>query len=66
MPLYCENCMKLVDGPICPACRNRKLREVEPGDFCLAAEVPYMQAEMLKDVFQNVRFSTIMDLQQSK
>ena len=53
MPLYCENCMKLVEGPICPACRNRKLREVEPGDFCLVAEVPYMQAEMLKDVFSD-------------
>ena len=53
MPLYCENCMKLVEGPICPACRNRKLREVEPGDFCLVAEVHYMQAEMLKELFRD-------------
>ena len=51
MSLYCENCMKLVDGPICSACRNRKLREVTPGDFCLVADVPYMQAEMLKELF---------------
>lgn len=51
MPLYCENCMKLVEGPSCPACQNRKLREVEPGDFCLVAEVHYMQAEMLKELF---------------
>ena len=53
MPLYCENCMKLVGGPVCPACRNRKLREVEPGDFCLVAEVHYMQAEMLKELFRD-------------
>ncbi len=51
MSLYCENCMKLVEGPICPACRNRKLRDVTPGDFCLVADVPYMQAEMLKELF---------------
>ena len=51
MPLYCENCMKLVEGPTCPVCRNRKLRKVEPGDFCLVAELPYMQAEMLKELF---------------
>ena len=53
MPLYCENCMKLVGGPVCPACRNRKLREVEPGDFCLVADVHYMQAEMLKELFRD-------------
>lgn len=51
MPLYCEDCMKLVEGPVCPRCRNRKLREVEPGDFCLVADVHYMQAEMLKELF---------------
>ncbi len=51
MPLYCENCMKLVEGPTCRTCRNRKLREVEPGDFCMVAEVHYMQAEMLKELF---------------
>ena len=51
MPLYCENCMKLVEGPICRVCRNRKLREVGPGDFCMVAEVHYMQAEMLKELF---------------
>ena len=49
--MYCENCMKLVDGPICPRCRNRKLREPESGDFCLVAEAPYVQAEMLKELF---------------
>lgn len=53
MPLYCENCMKLVDKPVCPHCRSRRLREVEPGDFCLAADVHYMQAEMLKELFHD-------------
>ena len=53
MPLYCENCMKLVEGPVCTRCRNRKLRDVEPGDFCLVAEVHYMQAEMLKELFSD-------------
>ena len=51
MPLYCENCMKLVEGPSCPRCRNRKLRNVAPGDFCQVADVHYMQAEMLKELF---------------
>ncbi len=53
MALYCENCMKLVEGEICPRCRSRKLRAPEPGDFCLVAEVPYMQAEMLKELFSD-------------
>ena len=51
--LYCENCMKLVDGPVCPRCRRKKLREPEPGDFCFIAELHYMQAEMLKEVFED-------------
>ena len=51
MPLYCENCMKLVEGPICRVCRNRKLREVNPGDFCMVAELNYPQAEMLKELY---------------
>lgn len=53
MALYCENCMKLVEGPICKSCRNRRLREVDPGDFCLVAEIPYMQAEMLKELYED-------------
>ncbi|MBQ4423383.1 MAG: hypothetical protein II872_03610 [Clostridia bacterium] len=51
MALYCESCMKLVEGEICPRCRSRKLREPEAGDFCLVEEVPYMQAEMLKELY---------------
>lgn len=51
MTLYCENCMKLVDAAVCPRCRNRKLRTPLPGDFCQVAEVPYMQAEMLKELY---------------
>ena len=53
MSRYCENCMKLVEGEICPRCRSRKLREPEPGDFCMVAEIPYMQAEMLKEIFRD-------------
>ena len=53
MALYCENCMKLVDGPVCRTCRSRKLRDPQGGDFCLVAEVPYMQAEMLKELFSD-------------
>lgn len=51
MSLYCENCMKLVDAEVCPRCRNRKMRAPLPGDFCQVAEVPYIQAEMLKELF---------------
>ncbi|MBR0507183.1 MAG: hypothetical protein IJJ86_01080, partial [Clostridia bacterium] len=49
--LYCENCMMLVEDERCPRCRSRKLRAPEAGDFCLVAEVPYMQAEMLKELY---------------
>lgn len=51
--MYCENCMKLVEGEICPTCRNRKLREPNKGDFCFVAELPYMQAEMLKELYRD-------------
>lgn len=51
--LYCESCMRMVEGTICPRCRSRKLREPLPGDFCLVADVPYMQAEMLKEIYRD-------------
>ncbi len=51
MTQYCENCMRLVAGGRCPRCGTRKLREPAAGDFCLVAEVPYMQAEMLKELY---------------
>ena len=50
---YCKNCQRLVDGEVCPHCRNTKLRVALDADFCLVAEVPYMQAEMLKEVFSD-------------
>jgi len=49
--LYCEDCMRLVDGAVCPRCRNRKLRAPESGDFCLVTEIPYLQAEMLRELY---------------
>lgn len=51
--LYCENCMRLIAEPVCPRCRNRKLREPEAGDFCMVADIPYLQAEMLKEVYRD-------------
>lgn len=48
---YCKNCQRLVDGEVCPHCRNKKLRVALDADFCLIAEIPYMQAEMLKEVY---------------
>ena len=49
--LYCKNCQRLVEGEMCPRCKSRKLRVALDADFCLVAELPYMQAEMLKEVF---------------
>ena len=51
MMLYCKDCKRLVDGPICPNCRRTKLRAALDSDFCLVAELPYVQAEMLKELY---------------
>ena len=48
---YCKDCRRLVDGPVCPRCRSRRLRAALDADFCLVAELPYMQAEMLKELY---------------
>ena len=51
MMLYCKDCKRLVDGPICPNCRRTRLRAALDADFCMVAELPYMQAEMLKELY---------------
>ena len=48
---YCKNCQRLVEGPICKFCRNTKLRAPLDADFCMVAELPYFEAEMLKELF---------------
>ena len=50
---YCKNCQRLVEGDRCPYCRSSKLRVALDADFCLVAELPYMQAEMLKELFDD-------------
>ena len=51
--LYCKYCRRLVEGPVCPRCRSRKLRVALDADFCMVAELPYMQAEMLKERYED-------------
>ena len=51
---YCKNCQRLVEGPICKFCRNTKLRAPLDADFCMVAELPYFEAEMLKELFGDV------------
>ena len=49
--LYCKNCQRLTEGPICGYCRNTKLRTPLDADFCMVAELKYPLAEMLKEVY---------------
>ena len=54
--LYCKNCQRLTEGPICLNCRSTKLRVPLDADFCMVAELKFPEAEMLKEVFadQNI------------
>lgn len=49
--LYCKDCRMLTDEPVCPRCRSTKLRAALDADFCLVADLPYIQAEMLKELY---------------
>ena len=49
--LYCKDCQRLVEGPVCRFCRNTKLRVPLDADFCMVAELNYPQAEMLKELY---------------
>lgn len=51
--MYCANC-RMITGqePECPFCGSRKIREPAPEDICFLAEMPPIQAGMLKDVLE--------------
>lgn len=57
--LYCKNCKRLTDDPVCPRCRSTKLRVALDGDFCEVAELPYVQAEMLKELYSDEQIPCI-------
>ncbi len=48
---YCNDCKRLVEGPTCPHCGNRKLRAPLDADFCMIAELGFAEAEMLKELY---------------
>lgn len=50
---YCKDCKRLVDGPMCPNCRRTKLHAALDADFCMVAELDYVQAGMLKELYED-------------
>ena len=51
---YCTNCKRLTEEPVCPYCRSTKLRVALDADFCMFAELFYPQAEMLKELLDEL------------
>lgn len=51
--LYCKDCQRLVEGPVCRFCRNTKLRVPLDADFCMVAELGFQQAQMLVELFDD-------------
>lgn len=49
--MYCEKCHTLFDGVRCPACRSKKVRQVQSDDLCLLTEKDPIWSGMLEDVF---------------
>ena len=49
---YCEKCNSIVTMEYCPACGNKKIREVTSDDFCFLVECAQMHGEMLNDALQ--------------
>jgi hypothetical protein len=49
--LYCTDCKRLVEGPVCSHCGRRKLRAPLDADFCMVAELKFPEAEMLKELY---------------
>ena len=49
---YCEKCNAIVTLEYCPACGNKKIREVTADDFCFLVECGQMYGDMLKDALQ--------------
>ena len=50
--MYCEKCFRIIDQERCPYCKSRKVREPEPQDLCLLAELDYLPSGILEDVLQ--------------
>ena len=48
---YCTDCKRLVEGPSCCYCGNRKLRVPLDADFCMVAELIYPEAAMLEELY---------------
>ena len=46
---YCENCNSIVTSERCPACGNKKIREITADDFCFLVECAQMLGDMLND-----------------
>ena len=49
---YCEKCNSIVTLEYCPACGNKKIREVASDDFCFLVECGQMYGDMLNYALQ--------------
>ena len=57
---YCEKCNIIVTLNYCPACGNKKIREITSGDFCFLVECGQMHGEMLKDALQEEKIKCVL------
>lgn len=49
---YCEKCNLLLTEQRCSICGNKKIRDVENGDFCFLIECEQTFGQMLKEIFE--------------
>ena len=57
---YCEKCNTVVTLKYCPACGNKKIREVTSDDFCFLIECGQTYGEMLKDALQEEKIQCVL------
>ena len=50
--MYCENCMKIIEGERCPECGNKKIRTPEAKDPCFLTETDYLSSGILEDMLK--------------
>ena len=50
--MYCENCSRITEEAVCPACGNRKLRSPGLTDPCFLTEQDFIFSGILEDVLK--------------
>ncbi len=57
--LFCEKCNLLTLDSCSPSCRNKKLRDVRPGDFCFFVNLSAPNFEMLSFSLQENKIEVV-------